>query len=103
MSHTKGPWRVGYESESSRSTEMLVRADEVDGQPWVAICRSNFGDIPIEANAQLISAAPELLECLQWWVERLETPGTMSESEATAIMTEALMKARAAIAKATGG
>ena len=102
MSHTKGPWRAGYQSEADRPTEMLVRAEEVDGQPWVAICRSNFGDIPIEANTQLISASPDMLECLQWWVERLENPGTVSESEATEFMTEALMKARAAILKATG-
>lgn len=54
------------------------------------------------ANAHLIAAAPELLDALQWWVERLENPATVSESEATAVMTEALYKARAAIAKATG-
>lgn len=55
--HTPTPWRAGYASESERKHEMIVRAEHVDGQPWVAVCRSNFGDIPIEANASFIALA----------------------------------------------
>lgn len=67
--HTPGQWRAGYEREAYSKHTMIVRAEGVDGAPWVAICRSNFGDIPIKANARLISAAPDLLEALQEMVK----------------------------------
>lgn len=56
--HTPGPWRAGFADEKARATEMIVRAEQVDGQPYVAVCRCNFGGIDIEANALLIAAAP---------------------------------------------
>jgi hypothetical protein len=64
------------------------------------------------ANARLISAAPDLLAALQWMVENddtregedpVESLGGETWSEYNEYWIEGLNKARAAIAKATGG
>ncbi len=103
MSHTPTPWRAGYESEAESSHTMIVRADEVDGQPWVAICRSNFGDIPIKANACFIARAcnafDPMKDALQAVVNRIDY---LSELWGQEGVTRSLMdQVRSALALAT--
>ena len=91
--HTPGKWRAGYLDEADRKNQMIVRAEDVDGQPYIAICPNPVcGDL--EANAQLIAAAPDLLAVCKWSLEHFEGGGP----ELVPI-TERL---RAAIAKAKG-
>lgn len=98
--HTPGPWIVA-------SDETVTVRDAQDG--GIASCgwlKSRLTgprrtSAEVHANARLISAAPDLLEALRAFVEdgfslheveRRTDPGTYA----------AIVKARAAIAKATG-
>lgn len=63
MSHTKGPWRV---SESRTSGFCIVREGASDGA--VVGCQDeydHYGAVFKAEDAQLIAAAPELLEALE--------------------------------------
>ena len=79
---TPGPWQIG---KSSRGDSILsigpCIADEYVGLAWLDVT---------EEDAQLISAAPELLEALRDLLEQTGISGTYAD------------KARAAIAKALG-
>jgi len=55
MKHTKGPWFV-----HSKKEYIAITAKETEGNPKWDIARSWE-----DANARLISAAPELLEALK--------------------------------------
>lgn len=93
--HTPGPWNMtadggGFYVEGG---DLLVAwAQEVDPCPSGA--EDYFPGDTTEANARLIAAAPELLEALE-----LLTAGIENSVSDTYIP---LVKARAAIAKATG-
>jgi hypothetical protein len=113
--HTPGPWRAGFQDEMSRSVEMNVRAEGVDGQPWVAICRCNFGGIDIEANARLIAAAPDLLaswepdrdvtgpDFLDWVADRLvRVYGEPADVDFVLKLRRMAEMGRAALAKVEG-
>ena len=98
--HTPGPWTV-----------------TADGAGWYIECAPERGhsvayimaeigeedpdtsDDEKEANARLIAAAPDLLEALQWLVDILPDPD-LDNDELQRTWTR---RARAAIAKATGG
>ena len=82
MQHTHGPWAVNFKKFSE------VRAEN---GAIVAECKKLTGLVNLQANARLIAAAPELLECLRAVLD--EHPGT--ENART-------VKAMAAIAKAVG-
>ena len=93
--HTPGPWyleEVGYSSSSYYIRGSFDSgARHTIGKGAVAhIPRSTVN--PMEANARLIAAAPELLEAL---IECLECEFAVTDRAAIA-------KAEAAIAKATG-
>jgi hypothetical protein len=60
------------------------------------------GAIDNEANAALITSAPELLEALEYFVFVINTPVTIRNSAAHN-RKSALRKARTAITKAKGG
>jgi hypothetical protein len=56
MSHTEGPWYVDGDGVTIRGR----------GDKRVAMCREDWmADGEAAANARLIAAAPEMLECLQ--------------------------------------
>lgn len=80
--HTRGPWRVLRRGNQTGTRSVLVvgRANQPICEP------KNFDD------ADLIAAAPELLEALQAFVDEVE--GTFP--------FESLKSARAAISKAIG-
>jgi hypothetical protein len=68
MSHTKGPWRV-YEKHNNTSVEMR------EGLQFVPQTCLNLDEVTSEiiANAQLISAVPELLETLEKLINKIQT------------------------------
>ena len=102
--HTPGPWQWTQHFD-----------------PTISIYKDGFGQIARlydssagtgKANARLIAAAPDLLEALVWMVENddtnegdtpIEKFGGASWNEVNAHWIAGLNKARAAIAKATGG
>lgn len=82
--HTPGPWRV-VEDRAPSSLEVYA------GKTAIAECWRR-ADVETEiANARLIAAAPELLDALKFVIAGV--PDTW----------EGVQKARATIAKATGG
>jgi hypothetical protein len=82
--HTPGPWKV---TQHDMGAFIRCPADYIIAGP-VDTRRGH------EANARLIAAAPELLEALREFVEAFE--GCYADGE------PAMIKAKAAIAKATG-
>lgn len=65
--HTKGPWLIAIDDVVEKTCEVFVR---VPGNEYQTICEVRLtGDALMsdeaEANAKLISAAPELLEALK--------------------------------------
>ena len=83
--HTHGPWMVGHFND--------VRTR--DGYRSLANVSSYF-ELPAEANARLIAAAPELLEALEAFKAIDAFEGWHPKYR------DAIEKAEAAIAKATG-
>ena len=81
--HTPGPWRIGTPPPNGEQTIGTQHG------LMVAVVTTGSG-VPTKANARLIAAAPELLEALQEIVNAADGDA-------------GLKKARAAIAKATGG
>jgi hypothetical protein len=90
--HTPGPWQVHGSHIYTADPERALLAQVFNSG-------SKASDYPLQANARLIAAAPELLEalkeCLPYVGQTLANTGSMD-----AYYTEA--KACAAIAKATG-
>lgn len=87
---TQGPW-------VAKGGEVCTDEYEADGQimhDHICCCEVINGESP---NANLIAAAPELLEALQA-CEKI-----LSEIPLTVDLVEDLLFARAAIAKALGG
>ncbi len=109
--HTPGPWEVSHGGHGSPhgfvideyyvlnrtvADDVAIAADIVDPAT----------QMPSEANARLIAAAPELLEALLEAVECGMVPvSSAKEGGASAFSAQVRCadKIRAAIAKATGG
>jgi hypothetical protein len=107
--HTPGPWRV-LPKWDERTNGRLVYANNAGNS--VASALYLGGTEEATANARLIAAAPDLLAALQtslgrmndghdlrhgWWLQAF--PDCRAR---TAELRQAIDKARAAIAKATG-
>lgn len=108
--HTPGPWEVDI--HGNIKCPPIGDGRKYDGLHYVASTTGLSGERvanlcggayrPIEeskANASLIAAAPDLLEALR---ELLNAPDPDEVEDATPRF-RAVMKAHAAIAKATGG
>jgi hypothetical protein len=84
---------------------MFVRAESVDGQPYVAICPAPAVGSH-EANARLIAAAPELLAALKDLLPYAEKHRRDADAESAGDryprIRAALERARAAVARAEG-
>lgn len=93
--HTPGPWRVEVDTGPEAAWERkwpTIHAEKYE----VVGCEGLYGDYETDmANARLIAAAPDLLDALVQFVDEFE--GCYADGE------PAMIKARAAIAKATGG
>ena len=97
--HTPGPW--SYENEG----QTVYVGDQIEGQ-WIAQVRGwgwlqklKNGEAVQDANARLIASSPDLLEALIMCCQSMSSvlPDFNPFDQA------AYDKARAAIAKATGG
>lgn len=96
--HTPGPW----EAEVQPDGWFEITARKPDVKPPVDIAGSTSYSLQVEemrANAHLLAAAPDLLEALK----RLDRIDRGLEGWHEDARAEAWCKARAAIAKATGG
>jgi len=88
--HTPGPWSFGP-NVGSRPFWEYIESDEVD---VCRICQNN-GRVTGEANARLITAAPDMLAALEAIVNG-------DDRTSTTMPTEWIEQARAAIRKAKG-
>lgn len=103
--HTPGPWTQGWSKNGIDCVWLDGKTEPVSGMgddnDWI--------DCVTEANARLISAAPELLDTLQKLLERISYYASLAEEDAPNIEQWAYTEgssdvaaARAAIAKALG-
>lgn len=99
--HTQGPWEIGKnefgEVEVFYKPEKIGRfviADNIGGEVMVSDSGLYDDYSEVEANAHLISAAPELLAALE---------GILKANPTEQSMVPAVEIAKAAIAKAKGG
>ena len=86
--HTPGPWKTSYTNLSvviAENGAVVARASKLNGL------------VNLQANARLIAAAPELLEALRPFAETDLTTELVSDTFGFDVL-----RARAAIAKATG-
>lgn len=97
--HTPGPWLM---DRNNVHTGTIATVHHCLGNDWADIwsdkwMETGMGEEVQEANARLITAAPELLEALAEALAFCEA-NTFGGDDAAALIA----KARAAIAKATG-
>lgn len=89
--HTQGPWKISKETTKGQFvTETHIRA----ANDWhIAL----VGPCEVDANARLISAAPDLLAALEHAIRVCE-----ASDDKTGLAFSILTQARAAIKKAKG-
>lgn len=101
--HTKGPWRVDQDSERT----YIMGVDQPKGYSQETVTVATLGFRNTKPNAQLIAAAPELLEALElarsFMVARLAIESSNDpDSNITHHIQELLMDVNEAITKARG-
>jgi hypothetical protein len=91
--HTPGPWKVDYKLPTSQSPCRILG----DGEVARVTYRGKLAGDSWEANAHLITAAPELLEACRYAVENLRPKGTVTKDfsghNAMATLSKAIAKA----------
>lgn len=101
--HTPGPWYVGTEfSDQGRHIYAEKKVKDSDGDEWNPLIACTDDDermVNWQANAQLIAAAPDLLEALRVCEGNISS---LLASNHPKIYGEWLAVVRAAIAKAEG-
>jgi hypothetical protein len=100
IQHTPGPWEYKKWQYSPVDDFIIQNKDENNKQPltYVGTVRKRIKDGEAEANANLIAAAPELLEALQLvWKDSINNDNDCQITVGTA------MKVLDAIKKAKGG
>lgn len=99
MKHTPGPWTVGAggPSEFTILGDGEIQGGSIKGATLIACTEKCESE---RANAQLIAAAPELLEVLKQAEEQLRMVYVFAPH---VLIKTAIIAAQAAIAKATGG
>lgn len=100
MKHTPAPWNT---ERNDHHAGNIVTVFHCQNNDCVEIWSENWPDAEAqEANARLIAAAPELLEALKSLCECYCESGNYLSKEDRNRHRITLIKARAAIAKATG-
>ena len=87
---TPGPWAVC--TDATGDTFIAAMTDSAETICDLGAAYDDEGQAQLESDARLISAAPDLLEALEWMVN------SFAERQPNALMD----RARAAIAKARG-
>ena len=100
MKHTPAPWALHRNGFSTIYVEAKIGNGMI--QEVAACGPTNEGQEQQEANAKLIAAAPELLEALKELDECYCQVGNYLTKEERHHHRMTLIKARAAIEKATG-
>lgn len=95
--HTPGPWHRNIKPASKYNVVFAGRNTHV-----AAVKTEGLSEAEIEANMDLIAAAPELLDALQAIVAEC-SPGNRPYSTDSYLPEHLLEQARVAIAKAMGG
>jgi hypothetical protein len=103
--YTTGPWQLSeYTWKDGSGTYRRVEQVEEFGDVVASVCIGHSAnhtlDVCADANARLIASAPDLLEALQDLFDADMEHVLMGDGKDDQI--EAIAKARAAIAKATG-
>lgn len=70
--HTPGPWHVGERRADDNTLPISDLGNGAKGSALAYVSPRPFYADSQEANARLIAAAPEMLECLRKCVEFLE-------------------------------
>ena len=103
--HTPGPWYADKFGDIWRRhpAELYENGGGIAGDKPIAQARIGWRGIeqqgyPVEQNARLIAAAPDLLEALKHIINTL----VLNDEEGLIEHSEQIINARAAIAKATG-
>jgi hypothetical protein len=97
--HTPGPWKIRSIGVNGSQTVYAMRNDVATAYDRAPMVKGEC-----EANAQLIAAAPELLEALQEALAWCEIDATDEDGFPSQEMLENRVEIlREAIAKATGG
>jgi hypothetical protein len=99
MQHTPGPWTADTPTAIQWPTDYINITDETGGIVAQTLCHTS--PEVTAANARLIAACPELLAALSQFVSYADNG--KHASWAIYMATHAGAKARAAIAKTTGG
>lgn len=96
MKHTPGPWHINEDQKDCGAGKLSIEAKD---EYFIAQVDESVSQ---EANAKLIAAAPELLEALRELDECYCEAGNDLSKEDRHRHRMTLIKARAAIEKATG-
>ncbi len=100
--HTPGPWHV---SDPIDGRDIPYGIDDAKGHHLADVSDNHYGNpLPVEANARLIAAAPDLLAALEAMERRISTFGNPSHFDWSHDSNDRAMvnQARAAVAKAQG-
>jgi hypothetical protein len=74
MNYTKGEWRAYFGHDGQFKGEPLITAPRENGLPHTIVARLIDGTIPeLEANANLISAAPDMYQVLELALSELDS------------------------------
>ncbi len=97
MTHTPGPWEIFGEDNGGLPVIRIEVSErdicEVRGV-WDREYITQELDRESHANARLISAAPDLLEALERWRDRLGSPGDVDLQTLLHMTDAAIAKAR---------
>lgn len=103
MAHTPGPWAASKQKARRVTASGIVICN--------AVLRNRGGpkhktylkdEHEAEANAQLIAAAPDLLDAVQNLMGLFDTPVVRRRLKDDALYPEVIIQARAAVARAKG-
>jgi hypothetical protein len=107
VKHTPGPWEISYRESGFIQDGHVIMGNDLEiahVEPWERMDDDAIEEA--EANAELIAAAPDLLDALMHLLHDFEEEVQSVDSDSWSFgdpgsWTDAITKARAAIKKAT--
>ena len=95
--HTPGPWSRNIKPASKYCTIFAGQSTHV-----AVVCTQGLTEDEIEANTDLIAAAPDLLAALKWAMDYISLHEGRNDKHAFCVNNCLHKQARAAIARAEG-